>query len=83
MHYCQALLDMKACKSVTYFVTFATACCPPVQAVLDPFIWIPNGLGGLMSIFLVTLTVVYPAASLTDSTGLETPLNKYAKDRIM
>jgi hypothetical protein len=48
-----------------------------MQAVGDHFIWVPNGIGGIMSVFLIALTVIYPAAAApTNSTaGLSAPLN--------
>jgi hypothetical protein len=46
-----------------------------MQAVGDPFIWVPNGIGGIMSVFLIALTIIYPAAPVNSMAGLSTPLN--------
>jgi hypothetical protein len=37
------------------------------QAVSDAFIWVPNGIGGSMSVFLLSLTVLYPRGGGADS----------------
>lgn len=51
-------------------------CVSMLQTVGDPFIWVPNGIGGIMSVFLISLTLVYPAAvSSTSTAGLAAPLN--------
>lgn len=53
-----------------------------MQAVADPFIWVPNGIGGFMTVVLISLTLIYPAAATTLSSsagssadGLAAPLN--------
>jgi solute carrier family 50 protein (sugar transporter) len=38
-------------------------------AVHDPFIWVPNGVGGILSVFLISLTVIYTSSSPASSTA--------------
>lgn len=37
-------------------------------AVSDPFIWVPNGIGGVLSVFLIALTIMYSSHSPASST---------------
>lgn len=54
--------------------------CVVLQAVSDPFIWVPNGIGGIISIFLIALTIMYKAVPLQSPTastaGLAEPLTR-------
>lgn len=46
-------------------------------AVSDPFIWVPNGVGGIVSVFLTSLTIMYSSHTPASSTAgaLAAPLN--------
>jgi hypothetical protein len=46
-----------------------------LQAVGDPFIWVPNGIGGVVSVFLLALSIMYPStAPSSTASALATPL---------
>lgn len=51
------------------------ACSLPLPApspLPDPFIWVPNGIGGLLSVSQIVLRLVFPAKQLTSAEATPT-----------
>ncbi|WIA32663.1 hypothetical protein OEZ86_003464 [Tetradesmus obliquus] len=45
-------------------------------AVKDPFIWVPNGVGGVFAVLLILLCVIFPRKAATAATGQQGLLPK-------
>jgi hypothetical protein len=40
-----------------------------LQAVKDPFIWVPNGVGGVFAVLLIALCLIFRRKATAPATG--------------